>query len=1749
MMTRFKWLLACGAMAFAASAWATDYLAINDAGGVKDFGSETQINKVTKNDRILVKQGTVNLNDGASVTCGGNGSDYCNYIGVDGSGAATLNVNGGSLWCRSAGTGLGYLKMSANNYNQTATLTINSGSVGVDAAIWTCTYWNSNNGSPGRGIINLNGGALNVTTLNVGADSDSSGSTEVYLAGGVLSANTISFRAYNKQIFRFEGGTLKARQANVFDTSKAYADTEGRTIEVVSGKTSVFDNDGYDQKLPSFTGAGVLCLRGAGVFSFAESTLSYGLELDGTTLNLGAVSAETPLLTVGGSLSIIGATRVNLTLPDDANGRYPVFANCGDASASDVASKLLASRGTFVLDNGTVYLDVGATAWVDDAYAYEIQYLESSGVQYIDTGIKPTAKTMFKATYQYVSSCTAGGGCDMIAGVRSQGDSATRYYPVSINASFPNERYVLAGHNNVIATRTTATRHDIVFNDSQRCVFVDGKFIGTFTATFANATRTLYLFAGNSEQTGKVGNADWYANARIYSCEIWEGSELKRHFIPVVDNDGVPCLFDKVTRTLFHNGREGVEPFTAGPRADAFWYETEYLRATGGTEYVDTGVYADKNVETRVGYRYNDLKQADSAMIGGSQSPQRYYPVSIVGVNTLKERYVWEGYQCEKSYPTLCHREVVFNNASHHVLVDGIDVYAETVKNMTQSTRPMLVFAASQTASPYHNWHAKASVWHYDILVDGIRERTFVPVVDMNGVACFYDRVTKKLFRNAGSGAFRSGRIISPVVTLDLSARTDLAANQKVFAWELAPAATTRFALDAATAGEWDVERRADGIYLVAKDASVPATAEWTGAAGDGDVTKAANWRCRDAEGEVLAAVTPAARTVIEVTGPTSIPLATLPDCLAVVFTGTVTLSADCDWSGLGTFVAPNGLIVDLAGHDLTLAGLATCAGACATFTDSSAADAGGTLCVVVNDELLMNENVALAGSLRFRKEGPGTFLAARPNQTYTGGTAVYGGVLRSCSAIGEYDKSFGFDTVRSETKIEVGPDGIFDVNGIYNGYFAYTLAGGTVMNGGVKVSENSRQVAPAAIELAADSCVSNNNFGLIGASYGPVTVRMNGHTLKTAFIAGSGNVFSIANATFEGEGKLAPESGWLKFHNTPSTGRNLTLEFQTTNGGLDMGAALTVSNYLQRANAIQGTAQMTVLGRYTVTKELPNNFPNMQLADGATLDLRELDGRGAFQMLGSGNRIVEFPANGRVTIDLGGRADATNGLQIVDWTGISVPEFEPVLDEETAHKFTIQWKPNGLCLAPYDEKSVATAVWTGEGDPTNAQDPANWSCFDSLGRKIDLEVIPTESTTLRLASETMFSIPTNQPITVKAISAEAPVELTCDRDWRGLHVSVVSDVTIRLNGHRLDLSDLKVASVIENVADEAQDETPTGELHVDIPNGNTVNTSLALRGNVKVVKEGAGTLGFEKANQTFTGGVEVKGGTISPKLGPAYWVFGGYPTANTSATAITLHEGAVLDINGYDGWGYTTVVMDGGTVRGSVTTNVGFNPRLRFTASSFIKTVGNNFTIPSYAVFDNLNGQTLAIDIANSMFLKFSQSSLTNGALNIRTGGWFENDAVLDARTVDFRVNCALKLQKDMSVRNWTMCTQNGNYALGSGSVSIYGTYTPESTYIYNFKMMDGSILNLADKTGAWSATGTGSAANKTLAFADGATVFVDLGTRTLRSREKIIDWTGHAPANLGTLEFKLASGLGGMLRAYEDGLYHVRGTTILIR
>ena len=241
--------------------------------------------------------------------------------------------------------------------------------------------------------------------------------------------------------------------------------------------------------------------------------------------------------------------------------------------------------------------------------------------------------------------------------------------------------------------------------------------------------------------------------------------------------------------------------------------------------------------------------------------------------------------------------------------------------------------------------------------------------------------------------------------------------------------------------------------------ADAPATATWTGGGDRSVLTDPANWQCKDSSGNVMAGAIPdAATTVVSVTGTTSFncPAGATPIWKTLTVSGTVALSADCDWRGAGSifnYVNANSTL-NLKGFNLRVAVPDGNASRKINVTDDSAAGSGGEFHFEVAEGATFKNGCAWAndnqfwfsGSVHVVKDGKGTYnIGAGHSATglrfyqQTGGTTIHEGLMFIAND-GEGTKNETyyaqsnrpvFGAYGSAITIEAG--GTFDYKGIYD--------------------------------------------------------------------------------------------------------------------------------------------------------------------------------------------------------------------------------------------------------------------------------------------------------------------------------------------------------------------------------------------------------------------------------------------------------------------------------------------------------------------------------------------------------------------------------------------------------------------------------------------------------------------------------------------------------------------------------------------
>ena len=189
-------------------------------------------------------------------------------------------------------------------------------------------------------------------------------------------------------------------------------------------------------------------------------------------------------------------------------------------------------------------------------YAYEVEYIEADGEQYIDTGYVPKQNTrvlmLFDAT---------GSGTDISGLMGARKDTDSEAYTVwlfegnKIGGQYENNAY---------------DSNPIELDYNQRILYDfdnDRLWAGTENVRYKQDTENypapecnLTLFAVNTN-----GNVDTRrAKGKLYLCQIYEDETLIRDYVPTV-YEGKACLYDKVNDTYTYSSSG---KFIAGPKVE-----------------------------------------------------------------------------------------------------------------------------------------------------------------------------------------------------------------------------------------------------------------------------------------------------------------------------------------------------------------------------------------------------------------------------------------------------------------------------------------------------------------------------------------------------------------------------------------------------------------------------------------------------------------------------------------------------------------------------------------------------------------------------------------------------------------------------------------------------------------------------------------------------------------------------------------------------------------------------------------------------------------------------------------------------------------------------------------------------------------------------------------------------------------------------------------------------------------------------
>ena len=202
-----------------------------------------------------------------------------------------------------------------------------------------------------------------------------------------------------------------------------------------------------------------------------------------------------------------------------------------------------------------------------------LEYIQSSGTQYINTGFKPNQNTKIEL--------------DVLS---AEGTSSN--IPYIFGAQDSNNYFVatwVLGYGNGMVT-TGINLYDGKFHVvkvENGALYKDGSIIAQRTVSSFSIGVPIFLFAVNSSRQS-MG----YGACKLRSCKIYDNGTLVRDFIPCKNASGVIGLWDDVNSAFYQNAGSGT--FTAGPEvigSNRVLVDAKGYDANSGTVLVNGMVY------------------------------------------------------------------------------------------------------------------------------------------------------------------------------------------------------------------------------------------------------------------------------------------------------------------------------------------------------------------------------------------------------------------------------------------------------------------------------------------------------------------------------------------------------------------------------------------------------------------------------------------------------------------------------------------------------------------------------------------------------------------------------------------------------------------------------------------------------------------------------------------------------------------------------------------------------------------------------------------------------------------------------------------------------------------------------------------------------------------------------------------------------------------------------------------------------
>lgn len=423
----------------------------------------------------------------------------------------------------------------------------------------------------------------------------------------------------------------------------------------------------------------------------------------------------------------------------------------------------------------SVMASAASIAGAPDCY---LDYIESTGTQYIDTGVNAETGLKARVDFSWEGEIAANTDKSMLdaATVASASDNRSRVFLCHLYQKKPFFGYGLKQRGNPSGT--------FEFVKGQRCEIVsditsttDMELCQNGKKTFSSGDREKYAMNGNVDLGLNLflfacnygGNPNWKAAAKLYECKIFKKNastgelELLRHFLPAKKNGHVG-LYDAANDFFYY---DADNEFDAGDVLDKPLALVESLTSDGANDTYqcfNTWVYGKSGLRSEVEvsllkptYDRGILACRETSgdtrlfMAYTYQTAFRFATGELLGKDNLNvvEPATGNRYVIKTDTTPGAQSMTVSANGGEavEVLKDGVD-YGSAYMATTNTLSLLATHRAYDNyfTSPVEATLFAAKIWDGDELL-----RDFVPAIATNSAgvlyAGLYDTVTERIYK------------------------------------------------------------------------------------------------------------------------------------------------------------------------------------------------------------------------------------------------------------------------------------------------------------------------------------------------------------------------------------------------------------------------------------------------------------------------------------------------------------------------------------------------------------------------------------------------------------------------------------------------------------------------------------------------------------------------------------------------------------------------------------------------------------------------------------------------------------------------------------------------------------------------------------------------------------------------------------------------------------------------------------------